>query len=82
MSLDQDPGVLLVGLPQLFAGGNGGLHQRLQMEAFRDAGAGAALPAERRQVTAGVWFTGLAFAQQRHGDHQGQRVLTRTRGAA
>ena len=82
VGLDEDAGVLLVGLAHLFAGGDGFFYPCFQIRALDYAGAVAADAAEAGELAAGgVGFAGLALALQGHGQEEGEGVFACTAGA-
>jgi len=82
MRLDEDAGVLLVGVAQLLAGGYGFVDLVFEVGDGGDAGAvvaGAAEAGERLAV--GPEIAGLALALDGHGEHEGEGVFACSGGA-
>ena len=76
VGLDEDAGVLLVSLAELFAGGYGGGDFFLQISGRGDAGAVVADAAEGGEgLAVGPEIAGLAFALDGHGEHEGECVF-------
>ena len=82
VGLDEDAGVLLVGLAEFFAGGDGGGDLLFEVGGGGDAGAVGQTP----QKPARVWpldqrVAGLALALDGHGEHEGEGVFAGSGGA-
>ena len=81
MRLDEDAGVLFVGLAHVFAGGDGFVDFGLEVGGFGDAGAVSADAAEGGEFAAVDCFAGLALAFEGHREHQREGVFARATGA-
>ena len=82
MRLDQDAGVLFVGLAELFAGGYGFVDFVFEVDCAGDAGAVVTDAAEAgERLSVGPEIAGLALAFDGHGEHEGEGVLSRSAGA-
>ncbi len=82
VGLDEDAGVLLVGLAELFAGGDGFVDLVVEVGGGGDAGAVVADAAEAGEgLAVGPEIAGLALALDGHGEHEGEGVLAGSGGA-
>ena len=82
VGLDEDAGVLLVGLAKLFAGGYGFVYLLFEIGGGGDAGAVVADAAEAGEgLAVGPEIAGLALALDRHGEHEGKGVFACSGGA-
>ena len=83
VGLDEDAGVLLVGLAEVFADGYGGGYLLVEVGGGGDAGAVVADAAEGGEgLAVGPVIAGLALALDGHGEHEGEGVLAGSGGAA
>src|SRR5579871_1464287 len=82
VGLDEDAGVLLIGLAEVFARGYGLIDLLLQVGGGGDAGAVAADSAEGGQgLAVGPEVAWLALALNGHGEHDGEGVFACSGGA-
>ena len=82
MRLDEDAGVLLVGLAEVFAGGYGLIDLLLEVGGGGDAGAVAADSAEAGEgLAVGPEVAWLALTLDCHGEHEGEGVFACSSGA-
>ncbi len=82
VGLDEDAGVLLVGLAEVFAGGYGLVDLIFEVGGGGDAGAVVADTAEAGEgLAVGPEVAGLALALDRHGEHEGEGVFAGSGGA-
>src|SRR5580658_2752657 len=82
MRLNEDARVLLIGLAEFFADGHRLVDLVFEVGGGGDAGAVVADAAEGGQgLAVGPEVAGLAFALNGHGEHEGERVLSRSAGA-
>jgi hypothetical protein len=82
VGLDEDAGVLLVGLAEVFAGGYGLIDLLLEVGGGGDAGAVAADSAEAGEgLAVGPEVAWLALALDGHGEHEGESVFACSGGA-
>jgi hypothetical protein len=82
VGLDEDAGVLLVGLAELFADGYGFVYFVFQVGGRGDAGAVVADSAEAGEgLAVGPEIAGLALAFDGHGKHEGEGVFSGSVGA-
>ncbi len=76
VGLDQDAGVFLVGLAQVFAGEDRCGHMLFQIGGRGDADAVGAVAAEAGEgLAVGPQVTGLALALDGHGEHEGEGIF-------
>src|SRR5208283_2363678 len=77
--LDEDAGLFLVGLAQVFAGEDGGGDLFFEVGGTGDAGAVGTFAAEAGEgLAGGRELAGLALALDGHGKHEGEGVLPRS----
>jgi hypothetical protein len=82
VGLDEDAGLFLVGLAEVFAGEDGGGDVVFEVGGGGDAGAVAAVAAEGGEgLAVGPEVAGLALALDGHGEHEGEGVLAGSGGA-
>ena len=82
VGLDEDAGVLLVGLAELFADGDGFVDLFFEVGGGGDAGAVVADAAEGGEgLAVGPEVAGLALALDGHGEHEGEGVFSGSAGA-
>ena len=80
--LDEDAGVLFVGVAEFFAGGYGFVDFVFEVGGGGDAGAVAADSAEAGEgLAVGPEIARLAFALDSHGEHEGEGIFACSAGA-
>ncbi len=82
VGLDEDAGLFLVGLAEVFAGEDGGGDLVFEVGGGGDAGAVGAVAAEAGEgLAVGPEVAGLALALDGHGEHEGEGVFAGAGGA-